>query len=73
MTLQERMDPAVMNGSRRSRIARGSGTSIQDVNKLVKQFAEVRKMVKAMAGGGRGGRGKIGLPGGMKLPPGMGV
>ncbi|MDQ3751297.1 MAG: signal recognition particle protein [Actinomycetota bacterium] len=73
MTLQERMDPAVMNGSRRSRIARGSGTSIQDVNKLVKQFAEVRKMVKAMAGGGRGGRGKIGLPGGMKLPPGMGI
>ena len=73
MTLQERMDPGVMNGSRRARIARGSGTSIQDVNKLVKQFGEVRKMVKAMSGaGGRGGRGKVGLPGGMKLPPGMG-
>ena len=70
MTLQERMDPGVMNGSRRARIARGSGTSIQDVNKLVKQFGEVRKMVKMMSGGG--GK-KMRLPGGMKLPPGMGL
>ena len=73
MTLEERMDPSVMNGSRRSRIARGSGTNIQDVNKLVKQFGEVRKMVKAMSGGGRKGKGRAGLPGGMKLPPGMGI
>ena len=67
MTLQERNDPTVINGSRRKRIAHGSGTSIQEVNKLVKQFAEVRKMMKAMGGGK-----KMKLPGGMKLPPGLG-
>jgi signal recognition particle subunit SRP54 len=59
MTLQERNDPSVMNGSRRARIARGSGTTIQDVNRLVKQFDQVRKMVKSMSGG----RGKMRLPG----------
>ncbi|MDQ3982393.1 MAG: signal recognition particle protein, partial [Actinomycetota bacterium] len=69
MTLQERNDPTVINGSRRRRIARGSGTTIQDVNRLVKQFDQVRKMVKSMSGG----RGKMRLPGGMKLPPGMGT
>ena len=68
MTAQERNDPSVINGSRRKRIARGSGTSIQEVNKLVKQFADVRKMMKAMGGGKKGMR----LPGGMKLPPGLG-
>jgi signal recognition particle subunit SRP54 len=69
MTLQERNNPSVINGSRRKRIARGSGTTIQDVNRLVKQFDQVRKMVKSMSGG----RGKMRLPGGMKLPPGMGM
>ena len=68
MTWQERNNPSVINGSRRKRIARGSGTTIQDVNRLVKQFDQVRKMVKSMSGG----RGKMRLPGGMKLPPGMG-
>ena len=67
MTMQERNDPSVINGSRRKRIARGSGTTIQDVNRLVKQFEQVRKMVKSMSGG----RGKMRLPGGMKIPPGM--
>ena len=67
MTTVERNNPAVLNGSRRARIARGSGTSIQEVNKLVKQFGEVRKMMKSMTGG-KGG--KMRLPGGMKLPPG---
>ena len=67
MTTVERNNPSVLNGSRRARIARGSGTSIQEVNKLVKQFGEVRKMMKSMAGG-KGG--KMRLPGGMKLPPG---
>ncbi|MDQ3914063.1 MAG: signal recognition particle protein [Actinomycetota bacterium] len=67
MTVQERNNPSVINGSRRKRIARGSGTTIQDVNRLVKQFEQVRKMVKSMSGG----RGKMRLPGGMKLPPGM--
>ncbi|HEV2754652.1 MAG TPA: signal recognition particle protein [Actinomycetota bacterium] len=69
MTMQERNNPSVINGSRRKRIARGSGTTIQDVNRLVKQFDQVRKMVKSMSGG----RGKMRLPGGMKLPPGMGL
>ena len=69
MTPQERNDPSIIKGRRRARIAAGSGTSIQEVNKLVKQFDQVRKMVKAMSGGGKG---KMRLPGGMKLPPGMG-
>ena len=69
MTLEERNNPAVINGSRRARIARGSGTSIQDVNKLIKQFAEVRKLVKSMSGGKKGLR----LPPGVKLPPGIGL
>jgi signal recognition particle subunit SRP54 len=70
MTPQERNDPAIIKGRRRARIAAGSGTTIQEVNKLVKQFDQVRKMMKTMSGGGKGG--KMRLPGGMKLPPGMG-
>ena len=68
MTLQERNNPSVINGSRRSRIAQGSGTSVQEVNKLVKQFGDVRKMMKSMSGGKK----MKGLPGGLKLPPGFG-
>ena len=45
MTIDERSKPKILNGSRRSRIARGSGTSIQDVNRLLKQFAEMQKMM----------------------------
>ena len=70
MTRQERNDPTVINGSRRARIARGSGTTVQDVNKLVKQFAEVRKLVRSMSGGG--GR-RARLPGGVRLPSGWGM
>ena len=70
MTRQERLDPTVINGSRRKRIARGSGSTIQDVNKLIKQFDDVRKMMKMMSGGGKGKMPR-GLKG-MKLPPGMG-
>ena len=69
MTLEERNNPAVIKGSRRERIASGSGTTIQDVNQLMKQFDQVRKMMKRMSGGkGK----KMRLPGGMKMPPGMG-
>jgi signal recognition particle subunit SRP54 len=68
MTLQERNNPQLINGSRRRRIAAGSGTSVQEVNQLVKQFGQVRKMVKSLSGGKR-----MRLPGGMKLPPGMGM
>ena len=46
MTPAERSNPAILNGSRRARIAKGSGTSIQEVNKLIKQFDETRKMMK---------------------------
>jgi signal recognition particle subunit SRP54 len=52
MTPEERRDPNnVLNGSRRRRIAQGSGTRLQDVNQLVKQFAELQKMMKQMSGG----------------------
>jgi signal recognition particle subunit SRP54 len=49
MTPQEREDPALINGSRRLRIAKGSGTNIQEVNKLMKQFEETRKVMRMMA------------------------
>ena len=51
MTPQERQRPEIINGSRRKRIAMGSGSSVQDVNRLLKQFAGMQKMVKAMAQG----------------------
>ena len=49
MTFQERSSPKLLNGSRRKRIARGSGTSVQDVNRLVKQFGEMQKMMGQVA------------------------
>jgi len=52
MTSEERTNPVILNGSRRKRIAIGSGTSVQDVNKLVKQFDETRKMMKMMTKSG---------------------
>jgi signal recognition particle subunit SRP54 len=52
MTPEERRKPAIINGSRRKRIADGSGTSVQDVNKLLKQFMEMQKMMKRMTKGG---------------------
>ncbi len=51
MTPEERDNPVLLNGSRRKRIANGSGTTIQEVNRLVKQFDETRKMMKMMSGG----------------------
>jgi len=51
MTPQERENPAILNGSRRKRIAIGSGNSVQDVNRLLKQFDDTRKMMKMMTGG----------------------
>ena len=48
MTPKERSNPEILNGSRRQRIAKGSGTSIQEVNKLIKQFDDTRKMMKMM-------------------------
>ena len=54
MTPRERRDHTVINGSRKKRIARGSGTSVQDVNRLIKQFLTARKMMKALTAGGGG-------------------
>ena len=63
MTPAERTHPVIINGSRRQRIARGSGTSVQDVNRLLKQYAQLRKMMKQFKGlEGKLGRMK-GLPG----------
>jgi signal recognition particle subunit SRP54 len=58
MTPEERKDPSLINGSRRARIAKGSGRSISDVNRLLDQFREMQKMMKKMAGGG----GRLGMP-----------
>jgi len=56
MTPDERSNPVILNGSRRKRIASGSGTSIQEVNKLVKQFDETRRMMKMISKGGNPAR-----------------
>ena len=61
MTPAEREDPSLMNGGRRKRIADGSGTSIQEVNRLLKQFTETRKMMKMVAQGKRIGSGMKGF------------
>lgn len=50
MTKEERKNPSLLNGSRKRRIARGSGTTVQDVNKLIKQFTEMKKMMKMFTG-----------------------
>ena len=55
MTPEERRRPQILNGSRRRRVAAGSGTAPADVNRLLNQFAKARKLMQAMAGGGRGG------------------
>ena len=52
MTPKERTNPEIINGSRRQRIAAGSGTNVQEVNKLIKQFDETRKMMRIMTNGG---------------------
>jgi signal recognition particle subunit SRP54 len=52
MTLKERRNPALLNGSRRRRIAQGSGTTVTDVNRLMKQFLEMKKMMQRVSKGG---------------------
>ena len=52
MTQKERKDPNLLNGSRKKRIANGSGTSVTEVNQLIKQFSQMSKMMKMMQGGG---------------------
>ena len=55
MTPTERVDPSIIDGARRVRIANGSGTTTSDVNALLKQFKEMQKMMKGFAKGGMGG------------------
>jgi signal recognition particle subunit SRP54 len=64
MTPQERIEPKILNGSRRARIASGSGRKVQEVNALVDKFSAAQKMMKQMRNGG-------GAPAGMALPPGV--
>jgi signal recognition particle subunit SRP54 len=80
MTKKERARPELIKGSRKRRIAAGSGTQIQDVNKLLKQFTQMQKMMKKMSGKGgmrkmmsgmQGMMGGAGM-GGMGGMPGMG-
>ncbi|MDR1061602.1 MAG: signal recognition particle protein [Clostridiales bacterium] len=59
MTLKERDDPDIINGSRKRRIAAGSGTSVQEVNKLLKDFENIKRMFKMMADGGKMGSKKL--------------
>ena len=71
MTPKERADITIINGSRRKRIAMGSGTRVQDVNRLLKQFGEMRKMMKKMKKmqkGKKGGFPGLGALGGLGLP-----
>jgi signal recognition particle subunit SRP54 len=78
MTLEERRTPDIINGSRRKRIARGSGTTVQEVNQLLDQFGEMRTMMRQISSGKgpwaqmarqyTGGAGIPGMPGGAGMP-----
>jgi len=66
MTLEERRTPEIMNGSRRLRVANGSGVTTSEVNQLLKQFKDMQKMMKMMGRAAKGGKGRapsLGLPG----------
>jgi signal recognition particle subunit SRP54 len=70
MTPKERQRPEILNGSRRLRIAKGSGRSVQEVNRLLTQFKQMQKMMKSLRGAGMGkGKGMRGM--GMPRLPGM--
>ena len=69
MTKQERSNPSILNGSRRQRIARGSGRSVSDVNQLIKQFNDMGKVMKMMQGGGMKNMMKMMGKGGMPNMP----
>jgi signal recognition particle subunit SRP54 len=78
MTIQERTKPDILKASRKRRIAAGAGVQVQEVNRLLKQFEQMRDMMKSMQKGGlaklmkkMGGGGKGGFPGG-GMPPGGG-
>jgi len=62
MTKEERKDPSILNGSRKRRIAAGSGRDLQEVNRLIKQFEQMRKMMKQLSDMTKGKKGKFKLP-----------
>lgn len=68
MTFEERRKPKVINANRKKRIAKGSGTKVQDVNKLLNQFEQMKKMMKMFGGGGFPGMGKMPKFPGRKFP-----
>ena len=63
MTPKERRDPSILNASRRKRIAAGSGTTVQDVNTLIRQFEQAQQMMKQMMGGKGKNRMRMRFPG----------
>ena len=72
MTPKERTNPEILNQSRKTRIAKGSGTNIQEVNRLIKQFDQMRKMMKMFSGNNMGNMARMaGMMGKMKGMPGM--
>ena len=72
MTLEERDNPTILNGSRRARIAKGCGLTVADINKLIKEFEMARKMMKEMMGGGGAAAMMGGRPGAGALGHGPG-
>jgi signal recognition particle subunit SRP54 len=70
MTMDERRNPTIVNGSRRLRIAQGSGTTTGDVNNLIKQFKQMQQMMRSMGMGGRSKKGKKGKKGRLPVLPG---
>ena len=73
MTLQERRDHTILNGSRRRRIAKGSGCSVEELNRMIEQFMMMKKMMRKLTkGGGRGGLDALTGMMGMRRPPNFG-
>ncbi len=68
MTKAEKQNPQIINAKRRIRIATGSGTTVNDVNRMLKQFEDMKKMMKQMTGMTKGKKGKAGKAGKMRLP-----
>ena len=68
MTMEERIDPSILNASRRKRIAKGSGVEVQDVNRLINQYEQMKKMLKQFSNMGKRAKKGLGGLGGFKLP-----
>jgi signal recognition particle subunit SRP54 len=68
MTPEEKRNPDILNASRRRRIAKGSGTRVQEINNLIKQFEQMKKMMKQFSGLGKMGKIMQGMKGMKNLP-----